>query len=240
MGHRRAHLPGEFQPKRVDVGDHDMPRSGVPHHRHRHQPDRPGPRDEHIFTEHVEAQSRMHRIAERIEDRRHIAVDIGGVVPDIRHRQGEILRKGARPVHAHALRRLAEVAAAGETVAAATADDMPFPRHDVAREEVVHIGADGDDLADELVPDRHRHGNRFLGPGVPGVDMQIGAADPGAVDADQHIIDADLRHRHRFQPQPRPRLPFHKRLHGVHVSHHSSTEPMCQRLPTGKPCHSRR
>lgn len=88
---------------------------------------------------------------------------------------------------------------------------MPFSRHDVAREEVVHVGTDRHNLADKLVPNRHRHGNRLPGPSVPVViDVQIGATDPSAIHADQDIIDADLRHL--FQPQPRSGLPFHKRL----------------------------
>ncbi len=53
------------------------------------------------------------------------------------------------------------------------------------------VGADLDDLAHELVADHHRHGDGLLRPGVPVVDVQVGAADAGAVHADQHVVDAD-------------------------------------------------
>ena len=234
MGHRRPRLPGEFQPKRIHIGDHDMPRSRMPHHRDGHQADWPGPSDEHVFTEHIEAQGRVHRVAQRIEDRGDIPVDIGGVVPDVGHRQGEILGKGAWPIDPHALRRLAKMAPAGEAVAAAAAHHMPLPRHDVAGKEVVDICADRHDLTDEFVPHGHRHGDRFLGPGIPVVDVEIGAADPGAIDLDQHVVDADLRHRHLVEPQPRPGFPLHKRLHGVHRPDHLPAGPACQRPRPGK------
>ena len=46
---------------------------------------------------------------------------------------------------------------------------------------------------DELVADHHRHRDRLLRPGVPVVDMHVGAADPGAQHLDQHVVDADPR-----------------------------------------------
>ena len=42
----------------------------------------------------------------------------------------------------------------------------------------------------------------LLRPVVPFVDVQIGAADAGAVDADQDVVDADLRFGNVFEPQP--------------------------------------
>ena len=92
---------------------------------------------------------------------------------------------------------------AGEAIAAAAADDVPLAADHIAGKKVGHIRADFDDLADELMPDDHRHGNRLLGPGVPFVDVQIGAADAGPIDADQHVVDADRRHGHFFEPQAR-------------------------------------
>ena len=53
-----------------------------------------------------------------------------------------------------------------------------------------------DDLADKLVAEHHGHGNRLLGPGGPVVDVEGGAADAGAVDSDQDIVDADFWDRH--------------------------------------------
>ena len=45
------------------------------------------------------------------------------------------------------------------------------------------------------MPDNHWNRNRFLSPSIPVIDVQIGAADPGFVDANQAVIDADGRKR---------------------------------------------
>ena len=56
----------------------------------------------------------------------------------------------------------------------------PFAGDDFAGVKILDVGADLDDLADEFMPDDERHGDGLLGPGVPFVDVQIGAADAGA------------------------------------------------------------
>ena len=50
------------------------------------------------------------------------------------------------------------------------------------------------------VPDYERDRDGALRPGVPAIDMQVGAADAGAKDADEHIVDADGRLGHVLQP----------------------------------------
>ena len=50
--------------------------------------------------------------------------------------------------------------------------------------------ADFLDHADVLVADRHRHRHVFLGPLVPVVDVQVGAADGDLADLDQHVFRA--------------------------------------------------
>ena len=101
------------------------------------------------------------------------------------------------------LRVLAQVPPAGQAVAAAAADDVPLAADDLAGVEVVDVRADLDDPADELVADDHRHGDRLLRPGVPVVDVHVGAADAGAQHLDQHVVDADRRHRHLLEPEAR-------------------------------------
>ena len=58
-----------------------------------------------------------------------------------------------------------------------------------------HIGAELDDLAGIFVADRHRRRDRLLRPLVPVEDMDVGAADAGLVDLDQHVVRPDLGHR---------------------------------------------
>ena len=70
--------------------------------------------DPQIRAEQVEGERRVHRVAKGIEDRRHVAVDAGGLVPDVALRQGEVLGERSGAVDAHAARRLAEVPSARE------------------------------------------------------------------------------------------------------------------------------
>ena len=107
---------------------------------------------------------------------------------DVRDRGCQMLVIGRTMYSANAPGRLtptpervrAEMAAAGQAVAAASADDVAFAADDVAGLKIGDVGADLDDFADEFVADDHRHGDGLLRPLVPLVDVQVGAADAGA------------------------------------------------------------
>ena len=96
----------------------------------------PGAGDQHVLAQHGERERGVHGVAERVEDRGDVAVDAVVVVPDVGHRQREVLGERARAVDADALRVLAQVPPAGEAVAAAAADDVPLAADDVAGVEV--------------------------------------------------------------------------------------------------------
>ena len=119
----------------------------------------------------------------------------------------------ARAVYAHPHGVGAQMAPAGEAVAAAAADYVAFPADHVAREEIDDIGAHRFNPADELVADRHGHGNGLLRPLVPLVDVDIGAADAGLQYANQDVVDADLGRGNVFQPQAWLALTFDQSLH---------------------------
>src|SRR5262249_59816711 len=113
----------------------------------------------------------------RVEDGLHVARDVRVVDPDVGHRHGDVFGECAGALHADALRVLAQVAAAGQAVAAVAADDVPLGADDLAGVEVLDVGTDLDDAADELVADDQRHRDGALRPGVPLPDVQVGAAD---------------------------------------------------------------
>ena len=163
----RPHLQRDRAAIRVGVGGDDVAGACVSGDGDRHAADRPGAGDEHVLTEHRERERRVHRVPEGVEDRRHLLVDARPVVPDVRHRQRHELGEGAGPLHAEPDRVGAQMPPSGHAVAAAPADDVPLAADDVARVEVAHVRPDVDDLADELVPDHERHGNRLLGPARP-------------------------------------------------------------------------
>jgi len=213
---RGAHLAGQLQTVGVDVGDDHESGAGVADDGHRHNPDGTGPGDEHVLAEHVEGQGRVHRVAERVEDGGHVAVDGRVVVPDVGLRHRHVLREGAGTVDADALGAGAQVPAAGQTVSALAADDMPLAADHLAGEEVGDVGADRRHVDDELVADHHRHRDGLLGALVPVEDVQVSAADSGAIHFNKHVVDADLGDGHVVQPQARFRLTLDQRFHGFH------------------------
>ena len=101
-----------------------------------------------------------------------------------------------------------------ETVATATADDVPLCADDLARMKVAHIAAHAHDFTDELMTHDHRHGDRLLRPRVPFVDVEVSAADAGLVDLDQHIVDADFGLGHVLEPEAAFGFCFDEGFHG--------------------------
>jgi crossover junction endodeoxyribonuclease RuvC len=64
--------------------------------------------------------------------------------------------------------------------------------------------------------DLHRRRHRALSPGIPFVNMQIGATDRRTKNTNQDVELAHRRNRHFLQPKPRTTLSFHQRLHRPH------------------------
>src|SRR6185312_7836669 len=119
----------------------------------------------------------MNGVSERIENCRNFQWDRCMMPPDVSHREGNILGKCSRPVHADSLCMRAEMPPSRQAVPAAAADHMSLAAHDHARMKVVNIRSRFYDLADEFVPDHQRCRDRALCPLVPLVDVQVGAAD---------------------------------------------------------------
>ena len=190
-----------------------MARSGMARHGGSHDADRSGSGDQDILAENRKRKGRVNGVAEGIENRGDVEINRIGVMPDVRHRQGQIFGERAGPIDADALGVGAEVAAAGQAIAAPSADDVAFSADDLTGIKIRDIGSDLDDLAHELVTHHHRDGDRFAGPIVPFIDVNVGAADAGPVDLDQDVIDADLRLGNFFEPKTFFRFTFDKCLH---------------------------
>ena len=213
-GERRAHLLRQVEPVGVDVGDDDVAGAGVADDGGGHAADRAGAGDEHVFAEHVERQGGVDGVAERVEDRlRRRAGCCGSWTQTLVIGSARYSAKAPGRLTPMPLRVLAQMPPAGEAVAAAAADDVAFAADDVAGVEVVDVRADLDDPADELVADDHRHRDRLLRPGVPVVDVHVGAADAGAQHLDQHVVDAEPRDRDLFEPEPGARFLLHQGPH---------------------------
>jgi hypothetical protein len=85
-------------------------------------------------------------------------------------------------------------------VAAMSADDMSFGCNAFANGEVLHTFAHFGYDAYELVSHRIRRFTVRLRPRVPFIHMEVGTADSGFGDLDQHIIDPYFRHGDIFHP----------------------------------------
>src|SRR5262245_46326325 len=211
----RAHLPGKIESVLVDVGDHDVARASKADDRDGHQANRTGAGDQYICSQHREAERGVDGVAEGVEDGGDIKRDVGGMLPDVGHRQGDVLGESAVAVDTDALCVRAEVTPSGHAVAAAPTDQMPLAADEIARMKVVDVTTDLDNLADELVPDDQRDRDCALRPGVPVVDVEIRATDPSAEDADEQVVNADYRLWDILEPQAWPCLAFDQRLHRI-------------------------
>ena len=214
-GQRHAHLLGDAQPRRVHVGDHDVPRAGVAHHGRRQAADRPGAGDEHVLADQVERQRRVHGVAQRVEDGQGVERDPLVRRPHVDRREREVLGEGAGSgrADAHAVRT--EVTATGAAVAAVAADDVPLAGRQLPELETAHPFAERDDPAHELVAGDQRHGQRALRPLVPLVDVHVRAADGGLEHADHHFAGAGAGDGDALQRQTRSAVVLHEREHGL-------------------------
>ena len=73
---------------------------------------------------------------------------------------------------------------------------------------------DGSNLAHELVADRQRRVNAFLGPFVPAIDVLVRAANAGHLDANEHIGRTDLGDRDFLKNEARLGRDLAQGVHG--------------------------
>jgi hypothetical protein len=101
-------------------------------------------------------------------------------------------------------------------VAAVVAGDVTFTGHTLTDPQTRHTGTQSGDLTHILVTDGHRGLDMLLGPGIPVVDMYIGAADGGLMHPDQNLTGAGLGHRHTAKFQTHACLGFYNSIHKFH------------------------
>src|SRR4051794_16604306 len=138
--------------------------------------------------------------------------------PDVRHRQRDEFCKSAGAVYSNAFCVRTEMAAAREAISAAAANHMPFPANNLANVKIGDVGAGLHYFTNELMTNHHGHRNGFPRPFIPFENVNVGAANSGAVNANQHVVDADGGLRNIFQPQSRLALALGQRLHWFNVS----------------------
>ena len=93
------------------------------------------------------------------------------------------------------------MAAPGHAVATPPAHDVPLGADQFAGMDEFDAFADPDDLADELVADDEGRPDRGLGPLVPALDVEVGAADPRPQHADEDLARSGCRVGDLLQPE---------------------------------------
>ena len=192
-----------------------MPRADMAGDGGCHDADGAGVGDQHVLPHQIEGQRGVNRIAERVEDCADLIVDLIGQRHDIEGGQAQILGEGALFVDADPTSCRVQMELPGPALPRLLADQMPLAGTALSDGQPLDIAPDLHDLAGEFVARDKAQRNRPRRPVVPVPDMDVGAADAGLADADQHVIRPDLRHRAMVQPKPGSRLRLCQRLHVV-------------------------
>lgn len=95
------------------------------------------------------------------------------------------------------------------------ADQVTFAGTALADRQPLHVPADLNDLSCEFMARDQTHRHRLRRPVVPVPDVNVGAADSGLADADQHVVWSDLGHRAMLKPKPDLGFRFRQCLHVV-------------------------
>src|SRR5687767_14980496 len=117
-----------------------MSRAGVLANHRRHDADWSGTSDQDVLTKHRKCQRSVHRIAERVEDRRDSRVDWVAVHPGVPGGHRNILSEGAVQVDTNSTCMDAQMAPASATVATPAADQMSLAADQIAYRNVGDAG----------------------------------------------------------------------------------------------------
>ncbi|MNI42546.1 hypothetical protein D3C73_968450 [compost metagenome] len=208
----------KFQAEVVDIRENHSARARMTRHGGGHHADGACPGDDDVLTQQIELLRRVHGVAERVEDRADLIRHLVRQLDDVEGRGHDVFGECALTVHADAARVGVQMEVAGASRFGVQVDDVALGRDALADlQAAIHVLADGDDLARELMPGDHRHGHVLLGPLVPVPDVDVCAADGGAMHLDQHVLITRDGNGRVDQLQPLGQLRLGQSLH--HVRH---------------------
>ena len=179
--------------RRVDVDREHRRGARGPGDRDRHQPDRPHPGDRDALGADAGRHHGVHGVPERIEHRRDLVGDRRIERPHVAFGHRDVV--GERPVAVDPddLDLVADMRVARPAQEAGAARDVALGRDALTGLEPAHRGPDRRHGAHELVSDDQRRPHPALRPGVPAVDVLIGAADARFAHPYQHVEGPDVR-----------------------------------------------
>ena len=213
---RGAHPPGQVEPVRVEVGDDDVARAGVADDRRRHAADRAGAGDQHVLAEHRELRARCGRrcrTGRRSRRRRRRCRRRGARCSSSAARSARRTRPGRLTptplVCAHRWRRPAMQLRQRPQTTWPSPETMSPAWKSFTFDPTATISPTNSwpiIIGTGIVRWRPR---------VPVSDVQVGAADARAADADQDVVQAVLGLGDVLEPQARLGVPLDERQHRV-------------------------
>src|SRR5260370_11550637 len=121
-------------------------------------------------------------------------------MPAVLLRNRDELRPSAGTINADTLRVWTKMPSSGEAIPTMPTGDVPFGNDEVAAPKAFDVVAHAIHNADKLMANDHRHGNRFLRPCIPVVDVHVRAADRCFQHANQHVVAANFWNRNFLDP----------------------------------------
>src|SRR6185503_1294882 len=164
-----AHLPGELQPRWVEVAGYDQGGPRRPGNSHREAPDWAAAEHQDGAAGNLRLEHRVDGVAQRIHDR----ADLGGdpvEFDDVGSRHDDEIGERTVPIHPDDLGPPAEMAVAQAALQTVSAYDMTFRGDEIAhREQIVlrRFLAQLGDPAGKLMPNHHWRLEPVAGPAVP-------------------------------------------------------------------------
>jgi hypothetical protein len=156
---------------------------------------------------------RVHRIAERIEQRAEVARYRRIELPDIARRNLHKVRKRAVRIHTQDLHELADMGLPAAALQAMSAGHMHLRRDKITDANTLHTLAHRRNRPAKLMPGNIWRFDPRLRPLVPMKDVQVRSADARRLHGHQHIGRADLRNGHGAHLHPRAGRNLHQCLH---------------------------
>lgn len=187
-----AEFFGEFEAAGANVGDENFAGAGGMGDGDGHEADGADAGDQDAAAADAGGHDGVHRVAERIEDGRDVVGDVGMDRPDVLFGDGDEFGEAAVGVDAENIDLFADVTVAGAAGLTQATADVAFGANALADGGASDGRADGVDPADEFVAGGDANLHAASAPGVPFVDVAIGAADAGVGDGDEHVAGADL------------------------------------------------
>src|ERR1017187_430903 len=182
-----VHLGRDLAPMFVDFDREDGGCAHGSRHCDREQSDGAAAGDGYGFRGDFPGQHGVHGVAQRIEDGCVLLRDGGIEVPDIRFGDDDVLGESSVGIDADNLDVLADVGFAGAALQALAASHVHFGGYEIALLHAGDLIAKRDHLAAEFVSWDQRRMNASLGPAVPFINVEIGAADGGNFDFDENV-----------------------------------------------------